>query len=123
MFEFDKAFEATSRERARALMVLPDPMFVSQAERSVALSAKSRLPAMYAHREFVDVGGLMFYGASLADMCRRAATYVDKILKGTKPADLPVEQPMKFADSQLENRQENRRDDSTFCALSGGQGD
>jgi ABC-type uncharacterized transport system substrate-binding protein len=121
--EFDKAFEATSRERARALMVLPDPMFVSQAERSVALSAKSRLPAMYAHREFVDAGGLMFYGASLADMWRRAATYVDKILKGTKPADLPVEQPMKFADSQLENRQENRRDDSTFCALSGGQGD
>jgi putative ABC transport system substrate-binding protein len=104
-------------------MVLPDPMFVSQAERSVALSAKSRLPAMYAHREFVDAGGLMFYGASLADMCRRAATYVDKILKGTKPADLPVEQPMKFADSQLENRQANRRDDSTFCALSGGQGD
>jgi putative tryptophan/tyrosine transport system substrate-binding protein len=123
VFEFDKAFEATSRERARALMVLPDPMFVSQAERSVALSAKSRLPAMYAHREFVDAGGLMFYGASLADMWRRAATYVDKILKGTKPADLPVEQPMKFADSQLENRQENRRDDSTFCALSGGQGD
>jgi putative tryptophan/tyrosine transport system substrate-binding protein len=123
VFEFDKAFEATSRERARALMVLPDPMFVSQAERSVALSAKSRLPAMYAHREFVDAGGLMFYGASLADMWRRAATYVDKILKGTKPADLPVEQPMKFADSQLENRQANRRDDSTFCALSGGQGD
>ena len=104
-------------------MVLPDPMFVSQAGRIVALSAKSRLPTMYAHREFVDAGGLMFYGASLADMWRRAATYVDKILKGTKPADLPVEQPMKFADSQLENRQENRRDDSTFCALSGGQGD
>jgi putative ABC transport system substrate-binding protein len=94
--EFDKAFEATTREGARALMVLPDPMFVSQAGRIVALSAKSRLPAMYAHREFVDVGGLMFYGASLADMWRRAATYVDKILKGTKPADLPVEQPKKF---------------------------
>jgi putative ABC transport system substrate-binding protein len=94
--EFDKAFEGTTREGARALMVLPDPMFVSQAGRIVALSAKSRLPAMYAHREFVDVGGLMFYGASLADMWRRAATYVDKILKGTKPADLPVEQPKKF---------------------------
>jgi putative tryptophan/tyrosine transport system substrate-binding protein len=94
--EFHKAFEATIREGARALMVLPDPMFVSQAGRIVALSAKSRLPAMYAHREFVDAGGLMFYGASLADMWRRAATYVDKILKGTKPADLPVEQPKKF---------------------------
>jgi putative ABC transport system substrate-binding protein len=94
--EFDKAFETITREGARALMVLPDPMFVSQRGRIVALSAKSRLPAMYAHREFVDAGGLMFYGASLADMWRRAATYVDKILKGTKPADLPVEQPKKF---------------------------
>jgi ABC-type uncharacterized transport system substrate-binding protein len=94
--EFDKAFETITREGARALMVLPDPMFVSQRGRIVALAAKSRLPAMYAHREFVDAGGLMFYGASLADMWRRAATYVDKILKGTKPADLPVEQPKKF---------------------------
>ena len=94
--EFEKGFEAITREGARALMVLPDPMFVSQGERIVALSAKSRLPSMYAHREFVDAGGLMFYGASLADMWRRAATYVDKILKGAKPADLPVEQPKKF---------------------------
>src|SRR5262245_52503531 len=94
--KLDKAFEDTTRERARALMVLPDPMFVSESGRIVALSAQSRLPAMYAHREFVDAGGLMFYGASLADMWRRAATYVDKILKGTKPADLPVEQPTKF---------------------------
>jgi putative ABC transport system substrate-binding protein len=94
--EFDKAFEAAIREGAKALMVLPDPMFVSQRKRIVALSAKSRLPAMYAHREFVDAGGLMFYGASLADMWRRAATYVDKILKGAKPTDLPVEQPTKF---------------------------
>jgi len=94
--EFEKAFEAMTREGARALMVLPDPMFVSQAERIVTLSAKSRLPAMDAHREFVDAGGLMFYGASLADMWRRAATYVDKILKGAKLADLPVQQPAKF---------------------------
>ena len=94
--EFEKVFEAITREGARALMVLPDPMFVSQGGRIVALSAKSRLPSMYAHREFVDAGGLMFYGASLADMWRRAATYVDKILKGAKPADLPVEQPKKF---------------------------
>ena len=94
--EFEKAFDAATREGARALMVLPDPMFVSQAGRIVELSAKSRLPAIYAHREFVDAGGLMFYGESLADMWRRAATYVDKILKGRKPADLPVEQPKKF---------------------------
>ena len=94
--KLDKAFEDTTREGARALMVLPDPMFVSEGGRIVALAAQSRLPAMYAHREFVDAGGLMFYGASLADMWRRAAIYVDKILKGTKPADLPVEQPTKF---------------------------
>ncbi|HEY6368325.1 MAG TPA: ABC transporter substrate-binding protein [Candidatus Binatia bacterium] len=94
--ELDKAFQVTTREGARALMVLPDAMFVSQRERIVTLSAKSRLPAMYPHGEFVDAGGLMFYGASLADMWRRAATYVDKILKGAKPADLPVEQPKKF---------------------------
>jgi putative ABC transport system substrate-binding protein len=94
--EFDKAFEATNRERAGALMVLPDPMFVSERGRIVALSAKNRLPAMYAHREYMEAGGLMFYGASLAEMWRRAATYVDKILKGAKPAHLPVEQPTKF---------------------------
>jgi ABC-type uncharacterized transport system substrate-binding protein len=94
--EFEKAFEAITREGAGALMVLPDPMFVSQRERIVALAAKKRLPAMYAHREFFDVGGLMFYGASLADMWRRAAIYVDKILKGAKPSELPVEQAKKF---------------------------
>jgi ABC-type uncharacterized transport system substrate-binding protein len=93
---FEHAFEAIGRERAGAVMVLPDPMFVSYRERIVALSAKTRLPAIYAHREYMDEGGLMFYGASLADMWRRAARYVDKILKGAKPADLPVEQPTKF---------------------------
>jgi putative ABC transport system substrate-binding protein len=94
--DFPKAFEALTREGATALVVLADAMFVSQAGRIVALSAKSRLPAIYAHRELVDAGGLMFYGASLADMFRRAAYYVDRILKGAKPADLPVEQPTKF---------------------------
>jgi putative ABC transport system substrate-binding protein len=93
---FEQAFDAMTRAGAGAVMVLPDPMFVSHRERIVVFSAKSRLPAMYAHREYMDEGGLMFYGASLADMWRRAAAYVDKILKGAKPADLPVEQPTKF---------------------------
>jgi putative ABC transport system substrate-binding protein len=72
-------------------------MFVSERERLVALATKNRLPTMYTFREFVDAGGLMAYGHSQEDLNRRAATYVVKILKGTKPGDLPVEQPTKFA--------------------------
>jgi len=94
--EFDNAFATMSKERAGALIVLADRMFNSQRPRIVGLAAKSRLPAMYALREYMDDGGLMFYGAALPDMYRRAAYYIDKILKGTKPADLPVEQPVKF---------------------------
>ena len=94
--EFDNAFAAMSKERAGALIVLGDPMFMTHRTRVVGLAAKSRLPAIYGNREFVDVGGLMFYGAALSDMFHRAATYVDKILKGAKPADLPVEQPTKY---------------------------
>jgi len=94
--EFEKAFAAMRSERARALMVLPDIMFNTHRRRIVELTAKSRLPAIYGLREFVDAGGLMFYGAPLPDMWRRAAYYVDRILKGAKPADLPVEQPMRF---------------------------
>ena len=94
--EFDNAFVAMSTEHAGALFVLGDPMFITHRTRIVGLAAKSRLPAMYPHREFVDVGGLMFYGAPLSDMWYRAATYVDKILKGARPADLPFEQPTKF---------------------------
>ena len=71
-------------------------MFVSEQRRLVDLAAKNRLPAVYPLREFVDAGGLMSYGPNLADLFRRAATYVDKILKGAKPGDLPVEQPTKF---------------------------
>jgi putative tryptophan/tyrosine transport system substrate-binding protein len=85
-----------TRARAGALTVLPSTMFIIERRRLVDLAAKTRLPAAYAYREFVDAGGLMAYGADLADMFRRAATYVDRILKGTKPADLPVEQPTKF---------------------------
>jgi len=71
-------------------------MFTLERKRLVDLAAKNRLPAMYTLREFVDAGGLMSYGLNMADLFRRAATYVDKILKGAKPGDLPVEQPKKF---------------------------
>ena len=94
--KLEQAFAAMAGERAGALMVLTDVMFINHRRRIVELAAKSRLPAVYPEREFVGAGGLMFYGASLVDMYNRAAVYVDKILKGTKPADLPVEQPTKL---------------------------
>ena len=94
--DFDRAFSDMTSARAGALTVLPSTMFLSERRRLVDLAAKNRLPAVYPWREFVDAGGLMAYGPNLADLFRRAATYVDKILKGAKPADLPVEQPTKF---------------------------
>ena len=94
--EFESAFAAMTRERAGALFVLRDAMFLLHRTRIAELAAKSRLPAMYGLRPNVEAGGLMFYGASLPDLIRRAATYVDKILKGAKPGDLPVEQPTRF---------------------------
>jgi len=94
--DFDRAFSDMTRARADALTVLTSVIFVSERRRLVDLAAKNRLPAVYPGREFVDAGGLMAYGSDLADLNRRAATYVDKILKGAKPADLPVEQPTKF---------------------------
>ena len=94
--DFDRAFSEMTTARAGALMVLPFSMFRNERRRLLDLAAKNRLPAMYPEREYVDAGGLMAYGANLADLFRRAATYVDKILKGAKPGDLPVEQPTKF---------------------------
>ena len=76
--------------------MLPSARLLREHRRLVDLADKNRLPAVYTSREFVDAGGLMAYGANLADLYRRAATYVDKVLKGAKPADLPVEQPTKF---------------------------
>ena len=94
--DLDGAFVAMTREHADAVILLPSPMLYGEHKHIVELAANSRLPAMYAAREFVEDGGLMSYGASLPDLFRRAATYVDKILKGANPADLPVEQPTKL---------------------------
>ena len=94
--EIDSAFAAMTRERAGAFLVLLDPMLSGQREQIAGLAAKGRLPAMYALRQHVEVGGLMAYGANIFDLFRRMAIYVDKILKGAKPADLPIEQPTKY---------------------------
>src|SRR5258705_5359831 len=94
--DFEAAFAAATRGNAQALVAFDDPLTVAYRPRIVALAASSRLPAMYAFREFPDDGGLMSYGASFVDIFRHAANFVDKILKGAKPADLPVEQPTKF---------------------------
>jgi len=94
--DFERAFEAATREGAEALIVLASAFFGAERRRIVELVTKYRLPSMFPIRENVEAGGLMSYGASLPDLWRRAATYVDKILKGAKPADLPVEQAMTF---------------------------
>jgi putative ABC transport system substrate-binding protein len=94
--QFESAFAAMADARARALIVVTDPLTVRYRSQIVDLAAKYRLPAIYGFREFVDAGGLMAYGANMPFMCRRAAVYVDKILKGAKPGDLPVEQPTQF---------------------------
>jgi ABC-type uncharacterized transport system substrate-binding protein len=94
--EFEGAVKTAKRERADALILLPDNLFIRQPKSIIDLVTKNRLPTMFGDHESVEVGGLIYYGANLADLYRRAATYVDKILKGAKPADLPVEQPKKF---------------------------
>jgi putative ABC transport system substrate-binding protein len=93
---FADAFSTMKRERSQAVVVPLRLLFFNQRARIVELAEKNRLPAIYEIAAFVDAGGLMSYGPLLPDLYRRAATYVDKILKGAKPADLPVEQPMKF---------------------------
>jgi putative ABC transport system substrate-binding protein len=94
--DIERALRAVSKEHADAVLVLTSPVLNSRRSEVVGLAAKSRLPAMYFATEFVEDGGLMTYGVNFSDLFRRSATYVDKILKGAKPAELPVEQPTKF---------------------------
>ncbi len=94
--EIGAAFAAARAARPEALLVHPHPMFWVERRRIAQLASETGLPAIYENADFVEAGGLMAYGASLADMSRRAAGYIDRILKGVKPADLPVEQPTKF---------------------------
>ena len=94
--DLERGFEAARRERAQAITTAPDPLINVERERIVGFATKNRLPAMYAAPEFVDGGGLMTYAPSYSDLWRRSASYVDKILKGAKAGDLPVEQPKKF---------------------------
>ena len=94
--EFDNVFAALTTASSDAILVPADPLFFQHRARLAELAAKTRLPAMWGLREFAEAGGLMAYSPNIVDLARRAATYVDKILRGTKPADLPVEQPTKF---------------------------
>jgi putative ABC transport system substrate-binding protein len=94
--DIETAFQAASKGRADAILVMASPITFSQRRQVVDLAVKSRLPTIYSRPEYVEDGGLVFYGVSYTDLFRRAATYVDKILKGAKPADLPIEQPKKF---------------------------
>ena len=94
--DIETAFQAASKGRAGAVLVLSSPVATSYRTQLADLAVKSRLPAIYSQRENAEAGGLMYYGVHTPDLFRRAATYVDKILKGAKPADLPVEQPTKF---------------------------
>src|SRR5262249_42251452 len=94
--DIETAFRAASKEHADAVLALPAPVLLFQRRQLADLAVKSRLPTIYGRPEYVEDGGLVFYGPSYTDLFRRAATYVGKILKGAKPADLPVEQPTRF---------------------------
>ena len=94
--EFSSVFSAVSRAHVQALYVIDDVLFISHRPALLKLVSKARVPAIYSSREFADEGGMMSYGANWADLFRRSAGYVDKILRGAKPGDLPIEQPTKF---------------------------
>jgi putative ABC transport system substrate-binding protein len=115
--DIETAFRGASKGRAEAVLVLAGPVFTSQRTQLAAFAVKSRLPAIYYATEFVEDGGLMTYGANRSDLFRRAATYVDKILKGAKPANLPVEQRKKFEFViNFKTAKQIRADDSAECA-------
>ena len=120
--DIETAFRAATKGRVDAvLMLLPGRIGASHRTQIVDLAVKSRLPVIYSAQAFVEAGGLMTYGVNGADLDRRAAMYVDKILKGRKPADLPVEQPIKFElIINSEGSEANRPDDSAECARASG---
>jgi len=122
--DFDTAFSAITKERAQALLITRGPFVRTHTSRIVDFAKTRRLPTMWDEKLFVEAGGLMSYGPDFVDLYRRAATYVDKILKGSKPADLPVERPTKFElVINLKTRNTDRIDDSTQCSGSSGQSD
>ena len=94
--DLETAFSAMTKERADGFIVFPSPILFAQYPRIAALAANNRLPAIYAAREGVELGGLASYGVNLPDLSRATAVYLDKILKGAKPAELPIQQPTKF---------------------------
>src|SRR5262249_29242490 len=94
--DFDDAFAAVRELHPDAMLTLGDPLTITMRKSLAAFALKERLPTMFTHRQFVEVGGLASYGAKFPDLFRRAASYVDKILKGATPGDLPVQQPVKF---------------------------
>ena len=119
--DIEAAFRTALKGREKAVLVLGSPVINSQRAKLVALAVKDRLPAIYNTTETVEAGGLMAYGVNRNHLAQRAATYVDKILKGAKPADLPVEQPKKFrVHHQSQFRQADRLDDPAECAGAGG---
>ena len=122
-YQFERAFAEMMRERPDALIVTADAIHQLRQAWIVEFAAKRRLPVMYQLKEYVEAGGLMSYGASITDNYRRAATYVDKILKGAKPADLPVEQPTKFElVINLKTAKTLRPHDSAVAAAASGSG-
>ena len=119
--DFERAFKAATEGRAQGLIMVQSALTTTHATRIVELAIKNRLPTMFAEGVYVESGGLMSYSPNHADLARRAAVYVDKILKGTKPADLPVEQPMKFElHDQSQNGEADRADNTAECAGAGG---